>query len=257
MHRPGTDSRIALILRRLRGRFGIAAPKLAVRTHVAWYWRTLTAIVMVAFALALAGWTYDVGRRFAGFDRSASDQEISTLRTRLSSLEAESERLRGVANASESQLRIERTALDRLSKQVKALEEENSRLRENLAVFENIGGGNGRQESVILSRLRIEAHGPRGQFRYRFMASLRDRKGEQAFSGQLQFQIGVQRPSGEGGIMILPEPGDPLGDRYAVSFRGSGSIEGHFQVPSDVRVKQVEVRLLRDGVAQATQSLTL
>ena len=30
--------------KRLRQRFGISAPKLAIRTHVAWYWRALAII---------------------------------------------------------------------------------------------------------------------------------------------------------------------------------------------------------------------
>jgi len=53
---------------KLRQRFGIAAPKVSVRTHVPWYLRWLGFAVMLAFSAALAAWMYDAGRRFAGFD---------------------------------------------------------------------------------------------------------------------------------------------------------------------------------------------
>ena len=55
---------------KLRQRFGIAAPKVAVRTQVPWYLRWLGLALLLAFSAAVAAWMYDAGRRFAGFDRS-------------------------------------------------------------------------------------------------------------------------------------------------------------------------------------------
>ena len=68
---------------RLRGRFGISAPRVAVRPHVPWYLLALRSILVLGLALAFAGWMYDVGRRFAGFDRHESEQELTTLRAKL------------------------------------------------------------------------------------------------------------------------------------------------------------------------------
>ena len=55
----------SLIRKRLRQRFGISAPKVAVRTHVSWYWRLLLVVAVLSLSLAAAAWVYDVGRRFA------------------------------------------------------------------------------------------------------------------------------------------------------------------------------------------------
>ena len=57
-----------LRLKRLRRRFGIAAPRVAVRTHVPWYWRWLTSTVLLVVSIALAWLSFDLGRRYAGFD---------------------------------------------------------------------------------------------------------------------------------------------------------------------------------------------
>ena len=123
---------------KLRQRFGIAAPKVLVRTHVPWYLRWLGFAVMFAFSAALAVWMYDAGRRFAGFDRSEVEQELSATRIELGKLREELERLRAVANAADSKVSIERTAQQKLAQQIKGLEQDNARLREELAIFESI-----------------------------------------------------------------------------------------------------------------------
>ena len=95
---------------KLRQRFGIAAPRVSVRTHVPWYLRWLGIAVMLAFSAALAVWMYDAGRQFAGFDRGEVEQELSAARGELAKLRAEFEGLRAIANAADSKVSIERTA---------------------------------------------------------------------------------------------------------------------------------------------------
>src|SRR5258705_1600718 len=125
-------------LRKLRQRFGIAAPTVAVRTQVPWYLRWLGLAVMLAFSAALAVWVYDAGRRFAGFDRSEVEQEMNAARSELAKLRDELERLRAVANAADSKVSIERTTQQKLGQQIKGMEQENARLREELAIFESM-----------------------------------------------------------------------------------------------------------------------
>ena len=243
--------------RRLRGRFGITAPQLAVRPHVPLHWRALGAVVFLACSLALSGWIYDAGRRFAGFERSASESEIKTLRERNEQLDAEVARLRGIANASESQLQIDRTALDRLTQQVKALEDENVRLKEGLAEFENIAKSNGKTESVSLGRLRVEPDGAPGRYRYRLLAARRGKEAKGDFKGELRFQVTIEPLPGRSDIISLPQADDPEASNFLVSFRNLGSLEGSFQIPAQARLKRVEARLMQDGVVMATQSVSL
>ena len=62
------------LIKRIRQRFGISAPRMTVRTHVAWYWRWLLFFSLLSMSLTLAAWMYDAGRRFAGFDRGEIEQ---------------------------------------------------------------------------------------------------------------------------------------------------------------------------------------
>lgn len=257
MHGAFARSRLALKLRRLRSRFGIAAPRVAVRTHVSWYWRALGAIVVLGFALALAGWMYDAGRRFAGFDRSESESEISLLRDKTASLEQEVARLRGIANTSESHLQIDRATVERLTAQVRSLGDQNIQLKEDLAVFENLASGGGKAAGFSLGRLRVEPEATPGRFHYRVLVSQHGVQAKQEFKGALQFQVTVTNGDGHSGIIVLPRQDDPDAGKFAVSFRAFRSLEGSFRIPADVTLKRVEVRLVRDGTTLTSQSVSL
>jgi hypothetical protein len=243
--------------RHLRRRFGITASQVTVRTRVPWHWRVLAVVFVLACSLALAGLIYDTGRRFAGFDRSESDGEISALRDKVEVLAAESARLRTIANSGESNLQIERTAVDQLTRQVKTLEEENARLKENLAVFENLANGGAKAETATLSRLRVEPDGTPGRYRYRVLASRQGAQANQEFRGNLQLYATVVQPGGDSAMIIFPRPDDPDAARFSVIFRNFRSLEGYFQVSAESKLKRVEIRLVQDGAVKASQSITL
>jgi len=257
MHRPVAGSGLALKLRRLRGRFGIAAPRVAVRTHLPWRWRLLALAVVVVGASMLAGGIYETGRRIAGFDRSESQSEIDRLRERASTLGVEVERLRGIANAAENSQKIDRTAIDGLTRQVKALEEENTRLRENLAVFESLATSNGSTESLSITRLRVEPMGEPGRYRYRMLASWRGSEAKREFKGYLSFHVTMRQGSGRSAVIILPGEKERNADKFAVSFKNFSSLEGSLDLPADAKVERVEARLLQGGLVKASQSIPL
>lgn len=255
MFGPFSSSRFALILRRWRGRFGISAPKVAVRTHVPLHWRLLATIVVTAVALALAGWTYDAGRRFAGFDRSESEQEINTLRSQLADRDAEVAKLRGVATASASHLQIERTTLDQLTLQVRTLEDENVRLKEELAVFENLARGEDKEEGIAISRLRITPDGNAGVYRYSLLVSQNGTQRGKEFRGSLQFVVTLQQ-GGENAMIVLPRTGDPEAIKFSFSFKNFRRLDGFFRLPPEAKIRIAEVRVVLDGTIKAAQRLT-
>ena len=147
------SSRLALTLRRLRGRFGISAPRVAIRTHLPWHWRALSVVVLSGISLALAGWIYNAGQSLAGFHQGVSESEIAGMKQRIAQLEAELESTRKVANVSESRLRIESTSQEQLAGQLKSLEEENTRLKSDLATFESLAGEQVGESGLAISRL--------------------------------------------------------------------------------------------------------
>lgn len=248
------SSRLALILRRLRGRFGIAAPRVAVRTHLPWYWRALAVVLLSGASLALAGWIYDAGRRFAGFHQEISEHEITAMRDQIARLEADLESARKIANSSESRLRIESTSQDRLAKQISALEEENARLKADLATFENLAGSQ-TGSGLAISRLQILPAGD-GIYRYRLLLAQTGDKKDKEFNGMIQLVAIVQRGK-DTAMMQFPSADDPAAKQYQVSFRHFRRLEGSFKVAGDARIQRVEARLLQDGVVKASQSVSL
>lgn len=255
MFRPFASSRLALTLRRLRGRFGISAPRVAIRTHLPWYWRALSVVVLAGVSLALAGWIYDAGQRIAGFHQGASEHEIAEMRERLVKLESELEGARMVANSSESRLRIESTAQERLTAQIRALEEENIRLKADLATFESLAGGQVGNAGLAISRLEIVPGGG-GQYRYRLLLAHTGDKKDKEFKGMIQFLATVQQ--GKETVMIqFPAGGDPAASQYQVNFRYFRRLEGTFKLGAEDRVLRVEARLIQDGVVKASQSVAL
>lgn len=249
------NSRLALTLRRLRGRFGIAAPRVAVRTHVPWHWRALSVVLLTGASLAVAGWIYDAGQKFAGFHQGATDQEIAVMRERIAQLEAELQDARKVANVSESRLRIESTSQGRLAAQIKALEEENTRLKSDLATFESLAGEQVGESGLTISRLQV-IPGEGGQYRYRLLLAQTGAKKEKEVKGSLQLSVFVQRGK-ETAMMQIPSAGVSAAGDYQVTFRHFRRMEGAFKVAPEARVVRVEARLLQDGVVKAAQSVAL
>lgn len=253
-----TNSHIALILRRLRGRFGVSAPRVAIRTHVPWYWRGLSVVFILSVSLALAAWIYDAGRRFAGFERSETVQEIDALYARNAELEKELLRLRSIADASESKLQIEHTAQQQLTRQVKLLEEENTKLKEDMSVYENLALAEGQEGSVSINQLRLEraVDGKANLYRYRMLAAMQGKKKESEFKGTLQLVLTTQQ-DGKNVMIFLPAQSDSNSQQYNISFKRFRHIEGTFVIPSGARVNNLEVRLLQGSVVRASKSLTL
>lgn len=256
MRGPYPSSRLALKLRRLRSRFGIAAPRVTVRTHVPWYWRALGVVVTGAMALALAGWVYDAGRRIAGFDRSESAQEIGSLNERVAELETEVTKLRATSNASESSLQIERTAQQQLTAQVKMLEAENNRLKEENAVFERLAQGDSKESALSISRLRVLPDGNGGRYRYQFLVAQNGEQRGREFKGSVQVVVTLQS-AGADGMMTFPRPNDPDANRFAVVFKHFRRIDGMFTLPEGAKPKSFEIRLMQDGAVRAAQTVNL
>ena len=243
------------LLRSLRRRFGISAPKMTVRTHVAWYWRWVGMWLLASVSLALALWIYDAGRRFAGFDRSEIEEEVKILRASALRLEAETTQLRSVADASESRLKIEQSAQAQLATQVKTLEEENRRIKEDLAFFENLGPATNK---LSINRFTVQKDVLPGEYRYRLLVLLGGAGRDRQFQGGLQLLVNTQSP-GRDGMIVLPDPSQPENPAFRLNFKYFQRVEGAFRVPEKTKIRSVQVRIMEKGNSQpsATQSVDL
>ena len=244
---------------KLRQLFGIAAPRVAVRSHVPWYWRWLWAAVFLGVAAAAMAWMYDAGRRFAGFDRSQVAQELAAVKSELAAAQSELERLRAIANAADSRVSIERTAQQKLAQQIRTLEQENARVREELATFESMLSSDARAAATLsIYRFKVEPDVLPGEYRYRLLLlTPTDRRGRD-FNGRLELVVSMQE-GGQNAMMSFPEPGDAAAASFRLSFKYFRRVEGTFRVNPKARVESVQVRIYEQGQTQprVTQTVSL
>jgi hypothetical protein len=83
-----------VMIRSLKRKFGISAPRVAVRPEVPAYVRWLGIIAVAVLAMGLSWGMYDAGRRFAGFDKNETDYELERLSEVSSRLQRENDELR-------------------------------------------------------------------------------------------------------------------------------------------------------------------
>jgi hypothetical protein len=250
--------RTPLKLRRFRQRFGIRAPRLAIRTHVEWRWRALVIAVAVALAGGLGIVSYDAGRRASGNYSATVEGELAALSARVAELDGEAARLRSVAGSAESSLQIERAAQQQLAKQVRALEAENGALKDDLAFFEGLVPSSEAiaDTGVRIHRLRVEADATAGQFRYRMLLVNNGGKPLREFRGALQLVVKVRRGN-EDAMITFPPEADRTSSRFQIEIKHFQRAEGSFTVPPGALVKSVEARLIQDGEVRARQSVNL
>ena len=245
-------------LRRLRQRFGISAPKLAIRTHVAWYWRALAIIAMLSVSLALAAWIYDAGMRIAGFQSNESVREIQSLRNHVMELDSELTKLRSLAGSGESSLQIERATQKQLSRLARALELENAALKEDLAFFEGLvpASDSGDEPGVRIDHLRINPGGAVGEYHYRMLVVNNGSRQGKELKGTLQLLLKVEQ-GGKDATITLPSSTEANPQRFRFEIKHFHRLEGAFSVSPGVVLKAVEARLLQDGAVRARQTVNL
>ncbi len=244
-----------MVIRRFRARFGIASRRLAVQTHVPWYWRAVGATAVLACGVALGVWLYDLARGAARLPGFASAEQIEHWRGRVAELEQESSHLRASSDSAESTLKMERAAQQELARQVKTLQGENARLREDLSLFEELASGSSRdKDGLAVSRFMVEPIDPE-RLHYRLLVTLGGRK-DRDFQGSLQFLVNVQE-QGRNAILTFPANSETNRQRYAVNFRHFQRLEGDLLLPRGVVATGVEVRVLQSGQVRTRATSTL
>ena len=246
-------------LRKLRKRFGIAAPRVAVRTEVPWYLRWLGYAFVLGFAGAVAFWTYDAGRRFAGFDQDQVEQKLAETRAELASAHSELKRLRAIANAAGSQLAIERTAQERLAQQIRTLEKQDGKLREDLAIFERMLTSDPRSAPALaIYRFEVTPDVLPGEYRYRMLLLTSGLGRDRQFDGRLELVVSMTQ-DGKSAIMKFPEQTDASASDFKLKFKYFRRVEGTFRVAPKAKVESVQVRVFegKSDQARATQTVNL
>lgn len=234
--------------RRLKHRFGIAAAPLAVRRHVAWYWRLpLMVVILLVGGIALSWLFYNAGARFTGLDRGATVDELQSLREKLGSLELESASLRSDGAQSERKMQIEQVTQNDLAKTVKTLQHENAQLREDLTFFRKQMSSDKSDGDLSIYRFKVENTMP-GEYRYRLLL-LQSGQREREFQGKVQFLVSFTQ-GGEKRVMTLPAAKEAEAQAYNLNFKFYQRLEGVFHVEPNAQVRKVQIRVFENGAVQ-------
>lgn len=246
---------MAQFLRTLQRKFGISAPRVAVRTHIAWYWRWLGYAVLGAIVVGV-GWTmYDYGMEFAGFRQGEAARSLARLNEEVSQRESQIRELRSQVAAAERQQQIERATYGDLAKQVKTLTEENAGLREDLAFFQSLMVAGGKEGAISVNRFRLQPEALPGEYRYRLLL-VQSGQRVKDFQGSLQFVLNLEQ-GGRRFVQILPPESEKGVKDYQVSFKFFQRVEGTFRIEPGAAVKSVQIRVFENGSVAPKLSQTV
>jgi hypothetical protein len=235
----------------------LSAPRVTVRSTLPWPMRALLGFLAAALAAAAGVAIYEYGRDFAGPDRRQLAAQIEQLTTQLRETAAERDRGDVLANAYEGELKVERAAQEQLMQQVKTLEDETTRLKEDLAFYDSLLPAGKSDKGIVIRSFRLQPDDESSRMRFRLLIQ-QSGKADRDFVGSVQMEV---RFTQKGGTFIyeLPEA-DATPERtkaFDLSFRHYQRLEGAFTLPSGAVAHSVLVRVVAAGETQTQQSFTL
>jgi hypothetical protein len=244
---------------KMRRRFGIAAPRVEIHTQIPWYWRWVGIAVLLGISGASAAWIYDAGRRFAGFDHGEVQQKLFRAQSELDDARSELARVKAIANAADSRVAIERTAQQKLAQQIRTLEQENAKVREELATLESLLSADARSANALsIYRFKVEPDVLPGEYRYHLLLVGPQSRRERDFNGRLELVVSLQE-GGQNVMMSFPEQKDAGAAAFRLAFKYFRRVEGTFRVSPKAKVESVQVRVFESGSSEprATHAVAL
>ncbi|OFZ69626.1 MAG: hypothetical protein A2Z01_02055 [Betaproteobacteria bacterium RBG_16_58_11] len=244
------------LVRTIKSKFGINAPRLLVRTHIPWPLRMIAIGVLVAAGLMLGQWVFETGLRLAGFEKSQAQLQLAELTSRVKLLEQENAELQAEKMRISQQIEIEQTTHKDLAKSLQTLQEESAILREDNAFFRNLLSPDQGPGPVSIYHFKVERNPVlAGEYRYRLLL-LKSGKREQEFVGSVQFLVTGDQ-AGKRVAYALPEaaPGKP--QAINVSFKYYQRLEGAFQLPAGLAPKSIQIRVFEAGNTQPKWTKTV
>lgn len=235
-------------------RLSVSSPKMTIKTQMPLAFRMAIATVVLSMAGAIALGIYDLGRTLTGVPIAYSEEQLSRYKKEIEALTAERDQLSSTVNAADSRLNMERAAQKQLVSQVKTLESENIRLKEDLAFFESLLPNATGPAGVAIRRLKVEMVAP-NQLRYRLLV-MQGGKGDQQFVGNVQLAVSILQ-DGKDAMMIFPDGNPNDNNKFKLGFRHYQRVEGVLTLPEGVSAKLVQARVLEKGQVRAQLSTNL
>ncbi len=226
-----------------RRRLTISAPRMAIRSAIPWPLPWVLAATVLGLSGAMALWAFEFGRDIAGLDRH-SLRDLAQLRQDVQHLGSELEKAQAIAHTAETLLTTERTAQALLADQLNELQEDNRRLRRELGFFEQLIPASG-QGGLAIRGLQARRSDP-SHVRWQVLL-VQSAKQAAEFKGQLEVSYAGEL---RGKAWALTD----VATRRPFSMKQLLRLDGGTQVPADVVVKTVSVRVMQGNTPVLTQT---
>ena len=251
-------------LRLFARRMGVSAPKMTVTRHVSLPMRVALVALAVGIGAVSAIWAWQALFGNAEAEKQKLQESLVQITGELSKEKAERERLTEIANKADSQIKIEKSATEQLSKQVKTLESDNAKLLADVAYLESLLPADSAAGSVAIRRFSVDKDtaglgsmpGAIQQLRYKALV-MQGGRDQKEFAGVLQL-VATGSLNGKPMTLTLPDQGPPeVKERMKIAFKRYQRVEGVFDVPAGATIKTVQLRLLEKGTLKAQETVSL
>jgi hypothetical protein len=235
----------------------VSAPRVRVRSTLPWPLRALLGFLAAALAAAAGIAIYEYGRDFAGPDRRELAAQIEQLTAQLRDMAAERDRGTALSNSYEGELKVERAAQEQLMHQVQTLENETTRLKEDLAFYDSLLPAGKSDKGIVIRSFRLQPEDESQRMRFRLLIQ-QSGKADRDFIGSVKMEVKFTQKAGSF-VFEIPEA-DATPDRakaFELSFRHYQRLEGSFTLPTGAVARSVLVRVLAAGETQTQQSFPL
>lgn len=239
--------------RLLRRRLTISAPRMAVRSAMPWPVRWAIVALVFGFCAAIGLWAFEFGRDIAGLE-NGSQTELLQLREKVKTLQVDMDaaieqrnQAQSIANTAGALVAAEKASSERLAAQVKQLDEDNRRLRDDLGFFEKLIPASA-TEAVAIRGMQAEAVED-GKLRWQVLV-IQSKKNAPALTGRLEISF-------NGTLAGKPWNSPGAGISVPLNVQQYGRLEGVFAVPAQVSIKAMSAKVFDGSVMRATQTIKL
>jgi hypothetical protein len=233
----------------------VSAPRVAVRTQLPWALRAGLLLVIVLIAAAGLVAVYRYARDVGPPDHGTILAELEDARSQLQRLTADRDRFAAEAVQIENQLRVERATREGIAVQMKSLEEDNARLRADLAFFESLLPAPAAARGVVIRSFQLQPDIDEATLRYRLLVQQSGRP-DRDFVGTVVLKVSLQQ-DGRSTVLQLPDTAHPAAGPAPLSFRHYQRVEGSFSVPVGAAVRSVQVTISSGGETRAQQTYSM
>lgn len=198
----------------------------------------------VLAAFGLVWFAYDSGLEFAGFHRGESQRQLTGLQAKLATLTATNTQLGRQVAQFQQQIQVEQGRSQETARQIKSLTDDNARLQDDLAFFQNLTATAGKEGELAIHRLTLEHDTIPGEYRVR-MLLVQSGQRVKEFAGGYQLVASFVR-NGRKTTQLFPS--DESGhDQFKLKFKYYQRLEQSVRVPSDAQLQSIQVRLFEQG----------